>query len=171
MPVKGKTGNGFKVLAVELAHGLRNIEALAESLDKAWKKAQSENLNELEINGAAHLAENFYTAIEDLFLRIAKSIDQDIPSGEQWHRDLLQRMAYDIPEVRPAVISAELGATLDEYRRFRHRARHIYAPPIPDWDKFSSLVEQALKTYTDLAMSIKNWLQFLYKLSEELSSK
>ncbi len=35
-------------------------------------------------------------------------------------------MASDIPDARPAVISAETATILDEFRRFRHLVRNVY---------------------------------------------
>ncbi len=32
----------------------------------------------------------------------------------------------EVPGIRPAVMSTETGATLDEYRRFRHVVRNMY---------------------------------------------
>jgi hypothetical protein len=165
---QSKGSNGLKILVVELARDLRDIEAIASSLVKAWEKASRQGLNDLEINGAAHLLEYFYTAIEELFLRIAKDIDLDVPTGEQWHREILQRMNLDLPEIRPAVISQDLTETLDGYRRFRHRARHVYAPPVPDWQKFSHLAAEAENTYRALKESIENWLLFLSAVSQKL---
>jgi hypothetical protein len=36
-------------------------------------------------------------------------------------------MAKEIPEARPAVLSAETVALLDDFLAFRHRIRSIYA--------------------------------------------
>jgi hypothetical protein len=44
----------------------------------------------------------------------------------QWYRSLLQRMATSLEGVRPAVISPELAADLEEYLSFRHVFRSIY---------------------------------------------
>lgn len=36
-------------------------------------------------------------------------------------------MSLDLPDVRPPVIRSHTAARLDEYRKFRHRIRNIYA--------------------------------------------
>ena len=39
---------------------------------------------------------------------------------------LWEQMTKEVPGIRPAVISAETGTRLDEYRRFRHVVRNVY---------------------------------------------
>ncbi|HEY8884396.1 MAG TPA: hypothetical protein VIO35_03715, partial [Chloroflexota bacterium] len=61
----------------------------------------------LELRAAGSILHDFYNGVERVFERIATAIDQDLPSAPNWHVDLLDRMAYPIPEVRPAVISSD----------------------------------------------------------------
>ena len=51
---------------------------------------------------------SFYTGVENIFKRIALEIDGELPSGDYWHRQLLERMT-EPGMSRPAVISAELS--------------------------------------------------------------
>ena len=50
---------------------------------------------------------NFYNGIENVLKRIAEEIDQSVPSGSEWHRALLRRMAKGVEGLRPAVLKAE----------------------------------------------------------------
>ena len=44
-----------------------------------------------------------------------------------WHRDLLDRMTLEIPEIRPALLTdPSLAERIDELRRFRHLFRNLY---------------------------------------------
>jgi hypothetical protein len=70
---------------------------------------------------------SFCTGLESLFELIVSEMDQTMPSGERWHRQLLLQVSNDVPDVRPAVISSENAKRLDEFRRFRHLVRNIYA--------------------------------------------
>jgi hypothetical protein len=49
-----------------------------------------------------------------------------MPQGERWHQLLLGRMGEPSGKGRPPVFGGSLLLDLDEYRRFRHRVRHIY---------------------------------------------
>jgi HepT-like protein len=53
-------------------------------------------------------------------------VDRSVPSTHDWHRELLRQMAVEVPELRPQVISAATAA-VDEYLRFRHVVRNVYA--------------------------------------------
>ena len=57
------------------------------------------------INSIALNLHGVYTGIERIFEVIAKKIDQRFPTGDKWHRDLLEQMSVDIPKVRKAVIT------------------------------------------------------------------
>ena len=56
--------------------------------------------------------------LEHLFEKIAALVDESIPTGSNWHQELLRQMNIEVPGVRPAVISAELRTALEEYRGF-----------------------------------------------------
>lgn len=49
-----------------------------------------------------------------------------MPSGPEWHRDLLFQMSGAITDVRPPVLGDETRACLDAYRGFRHVVRNVY---------------------------------------------
>ena len=68
----------------------------------------------------------FYGGLERLFGRIAVVVDGSLPEGPHWHQALLKQMAEDLPGLRPAVLSSETAAKLDEYRAFRHVVRNLY---------------------------------------------
>ncbi|WP_369769939.1 hypothetical protein [Gloeocapsa sp. PCC 73106] len=57
-----------------------------------------------------------YTGLERIFEVIATEIDLILPTGDKWHRDLLDQMAIEITTVRKAVITEETRLILDELR-------------------------------------------------------
>ncbi|WP_193787101.1 ribonuclease toxin HepT-like protein [Limnochorda pilosa] len=69
---------------------------------------------------------DLYAAIENVFKIIASRLDRSVPSGEQWHRELVDQMTLDVPGLRPAVISRTTAAVLDPLRGFRHVFRNVY---------------------------------------------
>lgn len=78
-------------------------------------------------DGVALNLHGFYTGVEHIFEDIARTLENSVPSGSEWHMDLLTQMAGEIEGVRPAVISLETRACLDEYRGLRHVVRNVYA--------------------------------------------
>ena len=70
---------------------------------------------------------DFYTGLERILSHIAAQVDDHLPEGGEWHRELLRQMAIPLPRIRPAVFSDATIQRLDEYLRFRHVVRHVYA--------------------------------------------
>jgi hypothetical protein len=68
----------------------------------------------------------FYTAIEDLLRTILEEVDGSVPSGSDWHRNLLLQASAELPGRRPALIDAALLRELDALRALRHRVQHDY---------------------------------------------
>ncbi len=75
------------------------------------------------VNSLALNLHGIYTGIERIFEVIATEVDLSLPTGNKWHRDLLNQMAVNIPDVRKEVITEESRTILDELRRFGHVIR------------------------------------------------
>ncbi len=69
---------------------------------------------------------DFYNCCERIFKKIAVDINGGYEDTKKWHKALLYRMTIPVRGLRPAVISEELAAELDEYLSFRHVFRNIY---------------------------------------------
>ena len=95
------------------------LTRLSNQSDIFYKKALISSIA-LNLHG-------IYTGIERIFEDIAKEIDHRLPTGDKWHRDLLNQMTVNIPNLRKAVISEESRLILDELRRFRHVVRSAYS--------------------------------------------
>jgi hypothetical protein len=80
----------------------------------------------------------FYTAIETIFVRVARFFENSL-EGERWHADLLDRMAFEIPGIRPRVISGKTQADLKELMKSRHFSRY-YVELEYDWDRLDFLL-------------------------------
>ena len=104
---------------------LARVVARAERAIKAAGR-QSED-QDLYLDSVALNLHDFYAGLERIFHQIATMIDGNLPTGREWHRDLLQQMQADLPDLRPPVLSIEARQAVDEFLRFRHVVRHIYA--------------------------------------------
>jgi len=85
------------------------------------------------------LIENGYIAVETLFLRISQAFENDLDQ-RRWHSHLLEKMALEILDVRPRVISDQLYRNLAELMRFRHFKRYYFALDY-DWRKVDLLLQ------------------------------
>ena len=98
-----------------------------------------------------------YKGIERIFERIAREVDRHVPTGEEWHKNLLAQMAEQRPE-RVPVISEQTFLRLAELLRFRHVVNNIYGekliyeetePHAKSIDALFANVSQDLNTFTD----------------------
>lgn len=95
-----------------------------------------------------YLLHNLYGALEDLFQEIARTFENRLEDPGRYHRELLKRMALEIPGVRPPLLSPPGHNLLNELRGFRHVFRHAY-----DY-------ELSPRRLTDLkARLLENWPQ------------
>jgi len=98
--------------------------------------------------------------VEKLFERIAKGLDNHLPSGESWHRALIGQMAADVENVRPVVISAALATQLDESRRFRHVVRSVYSYEL-DAERLGVLVSDSFEVYALIEKELVDFSRWL----------
>lgn len=117
----------YRELAERLRDEMGDMEHIVQRALRAWPKAKEASKEQyVYLDSVALNLHSFYSGIERLFELIARYVDGAPPSGETWHRDLLQQMAKDLPDIRPAVIDQEIALSLDEFRRFRHLVRNVY---------------------------------------------
>lgn len=98
----------------------------------------------------------FYNGVENLFKRIAIESGEGLPTGDIWHRRLLDQMAASTG-ARPAVIADDLHSRLRLYLDFRHVFRHSYTFDLR-WDKMQELVLHCDETLTRLRHSLHDSL-------------
>ncbi len=147
---------------------VERIRGEALDLDKAVSKAQRSwfkalkhtEEQDLYLDSVALNLHGFYSGIERLFELIARGLDRITPVGESWHRDLLEQMTRNVFNTRPAVISVLNAERLDEYRRFRHLVRNIYAADlIPE--RMARMLINLPGLWTDLRAELLAFADFL----------
>lgn len=77
-------------------------------------------------DGVALNLHGFYAGVEQVFEDIARTMEAGVPSGPNWHQALVLQMSSEVAGIRPAVITPETRACLEEYRSFRHVVRNVY---------------------------------------------
>jgi len=73
-------------------------------------------------------------------------------------------MGTDIPQVRPAVLSAQTVQDLEEYLGFRHVVRHIYAFEF-DFERVERLVRHLRPLFERVNTELKAFANLLEHLS------
>lgn len=106
---------------------LPDLDRTVQKALRGWQMTQrSLNDQDLYLDSVALNLQSFYSGLERIFELIARSVDQHVPDGDNWHIELLRQMALERSDIRPAIISLASATQLDEYRRFRHLVRNVY---------------------------------------------
>lgn len=101
-----------------MANLKEKIEAEYENIEQALNEmpihTQLPNLSILELAGVATFLHNFYNGIENILKQIFIARNISLPTGNSWHKDLLNDAADN------NIISSKAKAMLKEYLAFRH---------------------------------------------------
>jgi len=152
------------VLKVDIQAQLNLIKTVDERLKERANHLKSDDPILLE--SIAYQIHNLYSAIEDLLKLIANYFENNISNSSQWHSLLLQRMTIVVPQVRPAVLSAETYNLLNALRGFRHFFRHAYGATI-EYEQLKSNLDKALTVFPKLESDLSQFLVQLEPGNEE----
>ena len=148
----------FGVLKADIDRELKNLERLTLELNTVLGTTSESTI--VRSRAAGSVIHDFYTGVEKIFRRIAVRVDQDLPTGQDWHVQLLQRMNVPLEGFRPQVITESLARNLEEYLRFRHLFRNIYGFELR-WERCEPLASRLDKTLADLKEQIGHFEDFL----------
>jgi len=154
----------IKIIEARINEELDNIDSLTEELSDKNLYGAVADISEdtFFLRGIASILHDFYVAIENTLKIICLEIDENLPEGTHWHLLLLKQASYEIPEVRPAIISKETMRKLDKYRAFRHLFRNVYG-----FNLESSRIEELLLELPAAIDSFKNDLNRFLKLLDQ----
>jgi hypothetical protein len=116
----------YLALSARVTKELQELESVVERCLDIWQQSEASS-DDRYLDGVALNLQSFYTGLERIFELVVAEIDQDHPTGPNWHQELLRLAATEIPSLRPALISDTTRNTLDRYRGFRHVVRNIYS--------------------------------------------
>ncbi|MDA8426566.1 MAG: hypothetical protein M0Z80_10570 [Treponema sp.] len=113
------------VLQGELEQDLAAVPPLVDENRRAAARIESGARDSLDYAALGYTIHNLYCLMENSFFRIAKTFENNLGDAG-WHRELLERMLVAVPGIRPAILTADRLAYIDELRAFRHVFRNIY---------------------------------------------
>jgi hypothetical protein len=148
----------------------QELGALDRVVNRAERAATAARLRpedqDLYLDAAALNLHDFYVGLERLFQHIATTVDKSMPSGPEWHRDLLRQMQMPLSQIRPQVLSAEAVKALDEFLRFRHVVRNIYAFEF-ELQRIELLVQRLRSCFEQVRAELLAFVDFLEQLAQE----
>jgi len=146
-------------LAERILSELLELSALTDRVQRAWEMVKKKS-DDFYLDSVALNLHSFYSGLERIFELVATSIDGNLPSGANWHQELLEQMASEKAGSRPAVISMELKGKLEGYRGFRHVVRNVYSYHLNP-DKIKLLVENLPDTLMGTEAALRAFADFL----------
>ena len=118
------------------------------------------------VEAAALRLHSFYTGVERMLLLISRVVNGGTPAqGEGWQRRLLERMAM-ATDTRPALLHESTQQELQEYLRFRHLVRNLYADELRP-EPIQRLIEQLQNTWPKLDADITSFEVWLRSIASE----
>jgi hypothetical protein len=106
----------YIVLAGRIRKELNDLERLVSRANRAMDTARRNPQDmDLYIDSVSLNLHDVYSGFERVFRQIAATVDGNVPSSTEWHRELLEQMGLDLPKVRPPVLTSTAIQLLDEY--------------------------------------------------------
>jgi hypothetical protein len=157
----------YVVLAGRIRQDVADLERVVGRVERALQaRAQLSVGRDLLLDSAALNLHDFYTGLERIFTQIASGMDQSVPTGPDWHRELPRQMAVELPGLRPAVLTYALAVGIDEFLRFRHVVRHNYAFAL-EAERIERLASRLRPLYRDVSLSLVAFAALLEGLADE----
>jgi HepT-like protein len=144
-------------IARRIRREISELDKIREHALRRWQKASKD---EDYLGSVGFDLQSFYQGVERVFETIAKSIDRSVPTGDKWHKMLLEQMGNEVSGIRPAVISMETRQALDDFRMFRHLAHNIYTFNL-DPRRIKSLIEKLPGTMGLIGQDLSLFADFL----------
>jgi hypothetical protein len=146
----------------ELKFISREIEILKKKKEKVKNERDPENIDSHH-KAIALTLHSIYTGYEKILEIFVKGIDGDVPTALDYHSALLKRATYEIPNVRPRMISEETFNLLNILGVYRHRLRRIYTYLISP-NRVLQLSDVAIKSFDLMS---KDWEIFKKHMGEK----
>ena len=106
----------------------RELEAdavvIRDAAGKAKLRLQQQSPGHLE--ACAYELGRTYNVLDRAFERVCVAFENHFEKQGDYHEKLLQRLALELPGIRPALIPSDALPLLRELKGFRHVMRHAY---------------------------------------------
>lgn len=155
----------YRGLSKRIRGEVAELDRVVDRVFQSWSQVGSASVDQaIVLDSVALNLHGLYSGLERLFEQIARQVDGHLPKSPTWHRELLNQMATDIADARPAVVSQQNVSILDEFRRFRHLVRNVYAIDLLP-EKMTGLIEALPQLWPRLRAELLAFAEYLEALS------
>lgn len=146
-------------LASRISSEVDYLKSVTMKIEEGWKRFE-QTADEFYIDSVALNLHGFYSGLERIFELIASVVDGNKPESKNWHKELLNLMASEVPTIRPAVISEAIYSRLNDYRGFRHIVRNVYTLKF-DPEKVKKLSTEITELFSKVSAELLAFADFL----------
>jgi hypothetical protein len=151
----------YRVLASRLRDEIASLDSSVEAVGRHWRRFKRVRSDQdAYLNSVAFGLQSFYSGLERALELVAEEVDGGTLGGESWHAELLRQMSTEVPAVRPPVLQRAAADWVDEYRKFRHRARNVYATNLVP-DRMEPLATGLAKGWLEVRGDLVAFAEFL----------
>ncbi len=155
----------YLALAGRIRQELDELDRVVRRVQRFWARAERSG-DEALVDATALNLHGYYAGVERIFESVATNVDEFVPSGKHWHRDLLAQMASAVPGVRPPVLPPEVQRRLDIYRGFRHVVRNVYTYNL-DPEQVGRLARELPQLAEEVKRALLAFAEFLERSAQE----
>lgn len=154
----------YLALAQRIRVEISDLDRTVAAIHRHWRRAMDTTADQDAYqNSVALNLHSFYSGLERVLELIAVELDGGTLGGEAWHSELLRQMTLDLTGTRPPVLDAQTAMRLDDYRKFRHRIRNIYAMNL-DPERMKPLVLALPDLWFQIRRELAQFASFLEQL-------
>ena len=104
---------------VKIAFEISQIDKLINDSKPLFNLCKVKKPDFIEISAAAMILHSFYNGIENILILIFKYFDGQLPNGNKWHMELLDK-AFESDNKRKNIFNNDIKDKIEEYLKFRH---------------------------------------------------
>lgn len=156
----------YRLLSHRIRLELDELARTRKAIERDWLRSATAGVDQdAFVNSAALHLHSFYSGIERILRLIAEEFDGGVLGGDSWHSELLKQMQFDVPGTRPSVLSSSSVSALEEYRRFRHLIRNIYATNILP-ERMETLVKRLPEVWDAVSGDLSGFAVFIDQIAD-----
>jgi hypothetical protein len=155
----------YQQLADRIQLEIEELDQVVLVVQQHWQTAKTSDDRDAYLNSVAFSLQSFYSGLERIFELVASEFDQVRLADRDWHKSLLTLMGKPLPDVRPALLEVSTAVQLEEYLRFRHVVRNIYATHLSPV-KLSPLVEKLPRVWAQVKTELAFFIAYLHELAK-----
>jgi len=134
---------------------IEDARIIAKATDRAVGFLSGKSPGYLE--ATAYELHRGYNIMELALERVCRACENHLDPGRDYHERLLERMALDLPGIRPAFLSGQARRQLREWKGFRHVVRHAY-----DLEFDPDRLEQLTHIASNVSQAFPSWIDHFF---------